>query len=564
MAGDELFRTAFDGAAVGMAVLDEDGRIEQSNGALTSMVGESAGALNGRSLRDVTHPDDTSRDARVWDRLSRGISEHIHSQRRLLHNDGDVVWVRATFSRVPGDPMRVIMQVEDVSEARHTQALLEHRAHHDHLTGLPNRALLLDQLSTLLDTPEPRVACLFLDLDHFTVVNDSQGHDVGDRLLEEVARRIQAATRGHDTIARLGGDEFVIVAPGIGTLAEASTLAESISEGLRWPMIVGGHEIAPSASIGIALAAPDSTPQSLVRDADVAMSHAKRSGRNQAQAFSENMRHHAQMRLSVETELRVALREGQLEVHFQPIVELATAEVRAYEALVRWRHPHRGLLMPDDFLDICEEANLVVPMGEVVLRDACAFIARRPDFDGRVLVNISTQQIGGNGLVDAVADALNESGIRPGQLALEITESGMLLATHATRTELEQLAAMGIDLLLDDFGTGYSALSSVLRSPVTGMKLAREFTLRLGDDATGDRISTAISSLVASLGMVGIIEGVETEAQRRVAISHGWTLAQGFLFDHARPDHQIPLAPGVIAVPGDVHDSPAEASSPVR
>lgn len=548
MTDDALFRTAFEGAAVGMAVVDAGGRIERSNVALDAMVGLRPGGLEGKALADITHPDDAGRDTRVWDRLSRGVSSHIHSQRRLVHANGDVVWARATFSRVPGEPMRVLVQVEDVSEARRTQALLEHRAHHDHLTGLPNRALLLDQLALILDTPNPRVTCFFLDLDHFTVINDSLGHEVGDRMLEEVARRLQSVGRTGDTIARLGGDEFVMVTPGIGTFDEAREFADEIRETLRWPIAVGGHDVTPSVSIGFALADDDSTPQSLVRDADVAMSHAKRGGRDQALAFSAGMRHHAQMRLSVETELRTALREGQLEVHFQPIVNLVTLEVRAYEALVRWRHPQRGLLMPDEFLDICEEANLVVPLGEVVLHEACAFIAGRPDFTGRVLVNVSTQQIGGNGLVDIVSEAIAAADIRAQQLALEITESGMLLATHATRTELEELSAMGVDLFLDDFGTGYSALSSVLRSPVRGLKLARDFTMRLGDNSTGDRISVAVSSLISSLGMVGIIEGVETEAQRQSAIDHGWELGQGFLFDHPRPATDIAVAASPIVV----------------
>ncbi|WP_062079037.1 putative bifunctional diguanylate cyclase/phosphodiesterase [Demequina globuliformis] len=563
MAGDELFRAAYASAAIGMAVLDADARIHESNSALEALLGYDSGALEKVALASITHPDDATRDGRVWERLQRGVS-HLQAQRRLVHVSGDVVWARVTFSRVDGGPMRVLAQVEDVTETRRAQALLEHRALHDTLTGLPNRALVVDRLDVVLEAPEPQVACLFLDLDDFTVVNDSLGHEAGDRLLTEAARRLRATVRSQDTVARLGGDEFVIVAPGLTSLAEAEGLADDVRAALRVPFSVGGHEVEPTACVGVALGGPDMSAQALIRDADVAMSHAKRAGRDHAQSFSEGMRHHAQMRLSVESELRAALREGQLEVHFQPIVELATGEVRAYEALVRWRHPHRGLLLPHEFLDICEEANLVVPLGEVVLRDACQFIAERPAFPGRVLVNISTQHIGGAGLVDTVREALAEAGVAPSRLALEITESGMLISTSSTRTELEQLTDMGVDLLLDDFGTGYSALSSVLRSPVTGIKLAREFTLRLGDGSTGDRISTAISSLVASLGMVGIIEGVETETQRRTAIAHGWQLAQGFLFDHPRPASDIPDAPASAPLASPSPTPQRVASVPLR
>ncbi|GMA34224.1 hypothetical protein GCM10025876_04280 [Demequina litorisediminis] len=240
----------------------------------------------------------------------------------------------------------------------------------------------------------------------------------------------------------------------------------------------------------------------------------------------------------------MALREGHLEVHYQPVVDMATRRPIAYEALVRWRHPERGLLLPAEFIEVCEEANLVIPLGEFVLHEACRFIAARPGFTGKVLVNVSTRQIGPADLSGVVTRAIEAHGIDPARLALEITESGMLVATQTAVADLRGLTDMGIALLLDDFGTGYSALSSVLRSPVSGLKLAREFTLRLGDKSTGDRISTAVASLVDSLEMDGIIEGVETEAQYRQALAHGWRLAQGYLFGHPQPEHLIPGARG--------------------
>ncbi|MDE0572839.1 EAL domain-containing protein [Demequina sp. B12] len=537
---DELFRTAFAGGALGMAVLDASACLLEVNPTLATWLGHTPQDMAGLMLSHITHPDDLGRDQRLLDRLKRGIAGHIHTQRRLVTRSGEVVWTRTTFSRVPGEPMRIVAQVEDLTEARRAQELLEHRTLHDHLTGLPNRALLLDRATVILDHPAPRAACIFLDIDDFTLVNESWGHEAGDRLLLEISRRLQMASRPGDTVARLGGDEFVVLAPGIDSADAVADYATYLQEAVNRPVAIDGHEVTPSASAGLTLAVPGMSAEALIRDADVAMSSAKRSGRNSAEMFSEDMRRDARMRLSVESELRAALREGQLQVHYQPIVELTTGEIRAYEALVRWLHPQRGLLMPEDFLGVCEEANLVVPLGEVVLRDACRFLADRPGFDGRVLVNVSAQQIGGAGLVEAVRDAITDAGIHSSRLALEITETGMLLATQATRTELDALTELGVELLIDDFGTGYSALSSVLRSPVSGMKLAREFTLRLGDESTGDRISIAISSLVASLKMTGIIEGIETEEQRRLAIAHGWKLAQGYLFAHPKPAAQIP------------------------
>jgi len=271
------------------------------------------------------------------------------------------------------------------------------------------------------------------------------------------------------------------------------------------------------------------------------MSAAKRGGRARVEIFNETMRETALTKLSIESELRVAIREDELVVHYQPIIDLETQETVAFEALVRWQHPLRGLLLPDEFIPISEEANLVVPLGTVVLHEACKFLASRPHFAGQVFVNVSTRQIGIADLAQVVRTALETTGASPYQLALEITESGMLLATASARADLKALTELGVDLILDDFGTGYSALQSVLQNPVSGLKLARDFTLRLGDRGTGDRISTAMAAMTRSLNMYGVIEGIETEAQFAIARRHGWQLGQGFLFGRAAPASEIML-----------------------
>jgi predicted signal transduction protein with EAL and GGDEF domain len=311
------------------------------------------------------------------------------------------------------------------------------------------------------------------------------------------------------------------------------------------------------------MASPGLSAESLVRNADSAMCVAKQGGRGRVEIFNETMGETALTKLSIESELRVAIREGELVVYYQPVVDLETQETVAFEALVRWQHPVRGLLLPDEFIPISEDANLVIPLGSVVLHEACRFLAARPHFTGRVFVNVSTRQIGAADLAQVVRSALETTGASPHQLGLEITESGMLLATASARADLKALTDLGVDLILDDFGTGYSALSSVLQNPVSGLKLAREFTLRLGDRGTGDRISTAVAALTRSLNMYGVIEGIETEAQFAIARRHGWQLAQGFLFGHAVPASEIALGLPVEPVSAPAADD-ADAQPPVE
>ena len=541
---DAMFRQTFRTSPIGMAVVDGDGRIEEANERFASILGYIPADLAGRVAQALVHPDDAGRDAELREQLAAGALPYFQLQTRALHRSGDTVWTRSTVTRVDsGDEGAVyLLQMEDVSEVRRAKDLLERRAQFDHLTGLPHRSLLLDRTQRALDSHEgadATVACIFLDLDHFKLVNDSLGHHAGDRMLIELARRLRESVRPVDTVARLGGDEFVVIGENIAGQKAAEGLLAVVTAALQAPLDIDGHRFVPTISAGLALAEPGITAETLVRNADLAMSHAKNAGRNRVEVFREELRDSALVRLSVETELRAAIREGELVVHYQPVVDLASRETVAFEALVRWRHPQRGLLLPQEFIEICEDSNLVIPLGAFVIHEACRFIAANPAFHGKVLVNVSTRQIGGADLTRVVRGALEDTGVDPSRLGLEITESGMLLATQSAASDLSALAGMGVDLILDDFGTGYSALSSVLQNPVSGLKLAREFTLRLGDRSTGDRISTAIATLTDSLHMYGIIEGVETEAQYRQAREHGWLLGQGFLFGHPLPAEQI-------------------------
>ena len=546
-ARDDLFSLTFRDSPIGMAILDTAGRYVEVNEAFARVLGRPTAALEGRHFAEYTHPDDLPRDVELMDRLAAGDMPFYQVHKRLLHRDGDTVWARVTVSAVTtGDDAEhhFVSQIEDITEIRRARNLLERRALYDHLTGLANRTLLMERLERGLEVHEPRaatVACIFLDLDHFKVINDSLGHDAGDELLVEISRRIQGAVRSADTVARLGGDEFVIIVEDVMGIEAATAVMHGIAAAVRQPFHIDSHELAPTVSAGLAMAVPGITAESLVRNADMAMYAAKQGGRARMEVFDETMREMALSKLSIESELRTAIREGELVVHYQPVVDLETRETVAFEALVRWEHPLRGLLLPDEFIPISEDANLVIPLGSVVLHEACAFLAARPHFTGRVFVNVSTRQIGTADLTRVVRSALNSTGASPHQLGLEITESGMLLATTSARADLKALTELGVELILDDFGTGYSALSSVLQNPVSGLKLAREFTLRLGDRGTGDRISTAMATLTRSLNMFGVIEGIETEAQFAVARRHGWQLAQGFLFGHAVPASEISI-----------------------
>lgn len=549
---DAMFRQTFRTSPIGMAIVDSDGRIEEANEQFAAILGYEPAHLAGRIARTLAHPDDVGRDMELGEQLATGELPYFQLQSRAVHRSGDTVWTRSTVTRVDAgdDSARYLLQMEDVSEVRRAKDLLERRAQFDHLTGLPNRSLLLDRAQRALERHEgsdATVVCIFLDLDHFKLVNDSLGHHAGDRMLIELARRLRESVRPMDTVSRLGGDEFVVIGENIAGRQAAEGLLAVVTAALQAPLEIDGHRFVPTISAGLALPQPGMTAETLVRNADLAMSHAKSAGRNRVEVFREDLRDSALVRMSIETELRAAIQEGELVVHYQPVVDLASRETVAFEALVRWRHPQRGLLLPQEFIEISEDSNLVIPLGAFVIREACRFIAANPAFCGKVLVNVSTRQIGGADLTRVVRGALEDTGVDPARLGLEITESGMLLATQSAASDLGALAGMGVDLILDDFGTGYSALSSVLQNPVSGLKLAREFTLRLGDRSTGDRISTAIAALTDSLHMYGVIEGVETEAQYRQARAHGWLLGQGFLFGHPLPADEITFTSAGVA-----------------
>lgn len=426
---------------------------------------------------------------------------------------------------------------EDATERRQADAQIAYLARHDALTDLPNRLLFREQLKQALAyVRRSRIlALLFLDLDQFKGVNDTLGHPLGDALLLAVAQRLRERVRDSDIVARLGGDEFAIVQIGLEQATEASDFAERLISLLETPFIIEGHQIIIGASIGVAIAPQDGTdPDTLLKNADIALYRAKQDGRGVCRMYQTDMDAAMQVRRELELDLRLAQRAGQLELHFQPLVDLRARAVGGFEALLRWRHPERGLVSPAAFIPLAEEIGVIVPMGEWVLRLACAIAMTWPGAL-KVAVNLSPMQFKSRNLVTAVAGALRDSGLAPARLELEITETAMLQDTDTTLATLHALRALGVSIALDDFGTGYSSLSYLRRFPFDRIKIDQSFVRELGGPRDCSAIVRAVVQLSRELGMATTAEGVETLEQLHMLAAVGCTDVQGYLFSRPVP-----------------------------
>ena len=419
------------------------------------------------------------------------------------------------------------------AQAEENKERLAYQAFHDPLTGLANRALLMDRLEHARARTRRRkdlLAVLFMDLDEFKVINDSLGHVVGDALLVEVAERLSSCVRPQDTLARLGGDEFVALLEDLGGEDDAVRVADRILKELRVPFTVDGNTLHTSVSVGIAF--DSNSGEDLLRAADTAMYRAKARGKGRHEVFEPDMHHRAVRRLRLENDLRAALDVGGLAVYYQPKIDLRTGEVAAVEALLRWRHPEGGLLFPRDFLPLAEQTGLIVPIGKWVLRDACRRVQRwqeqrRGTASLLTCVNLSVKQLG---QVDFVAEILEETGLAPADLMLEITEDTVMENAQYAIGALDDLKRMGVKLAIDDFGTGHSSLSYLKRLPVDYLKIDRSFVERLDDDAKEAEIVSSTIALARALNLKSIAEGVETTAQLERLKGMGCDLAQGNLF----------------------------------
>jgi diguanylate cyclase (GGDEF)-like protein/PAS domain S-box-containing protein len=536
-AAEDLVRIVLASASVGIALADMAGAFRVVNASLCNLLGYDESWFLAHLIDDIVHPDDVGDVVRRRARAFAGTSDTGAVQLRFVRADGATVWVRRVAVLIPGghdQPDLLMVQVEDITAEHEAHEALAYQAFHDPLTGLHNRAWILDILQVDLPAAkrgDTRLGALFVDLDNFKVVNDSLGHAAGDEVLTLVADRIVAALRPGDRVGRIGGDEFVILVQDVRTVLDLERCAERVSASIAADLQVQGHRIVPTASIGIAVSTPTSTPESLLRESDSALFRAKDGGRARWQFFDSAMHAQAVARFTLEDQLRDAIARGEFVVHYQPIVVLADAHVVGHEALVRWNHPTRGLLNPKEFLDVAEDTGLITAIGAQVLDQVCAILAKRPDLPGPISVNVSAVQLAAPDWLRGVQETLTRHGVNPARIVIEVTETAVLSLVDSARHALASLRRLGVGIHVDDFGTGYSSISVLRDLPVTGVKLDLRFVRDLTTvDSQANALAQGLSGLVTGMHLTGIAEGVETQLQANILHEQGWECGQGYYF----------------------------------
>ncbi|HEX2233589.1 MAG TPA: EAL domain-containing protein [Thermoleophilaceae bacterium] len=533
---EQRFRTLAASSPVGIFQLDSQARCVYANARFRDILRVSGSLEPG--WRAAIHPEDRAAVEAAWVSVARGQKADVFRFR--IGNGAKQRWGESRAAALRNDHGAIVGcvgTVEDVTERERIEAQLTHQALHDPVTGLPNRTLFLDRVSMALARVRRSggtVAVLFMDLDRFKMINDSLGHEAGDRVLTTIAGRLDQSLRGTDSVGRLGGDEFAVVCE-VKHADEASLVAERIATAIEAPIMLESGQMVVSASIGIALGEQDSTPTDLLENADAAMYRAKERGKARVEVYDESMRALTLRRLHVENALRAAIEKEQLEVFYQAEVDLDNGDITGAEALVRWRDPARGLVSPGEFIPVAEETGLIVPLGAWVLREACREAADLRTFGWpiKISVNLSTRQLAHPGLVRLVADTLEEMNLEPSSLCLEITETVLMQDADRAVVLLEELKALGVTLSLDDFGTGYSSLSYLRRFPVDVVKVDRSFVDGLVDRPGDASIVAAVRDVTRSLGLGVVAEGIETPEQLERLRALGYERGQGFLF--ARP-----------------------------
>lgn len=536
-ASASLYRTVVSSLSEGLVVLASDGRPLTWNQAALALLQISEDQLRGLDpdltlslLGDDGTPlpiqDIPSAAAVLADRPD--LTDTVVGYRRP---GGPQRWLSCTTRALPDGS--VVASFQDVTAEKDAAARLSHLARYDQLTGLPNRALGLERLASAvarIRRGSPQLAVLFIDLDDFKRVNDTLGHAAGDELLVTVADRLRRAVRPGDTVSRFGGDEFVLIAESINGVLGAEALADRVCAATRPPVQLGHHSVSVTASIGIALAAPGDTPDTLLAQADAALYRAKSSGRSCHALFDASMRARALRRLELEDDLRRAIDLRALHVVYQPYVAIATRRVAGFEALVRWDHPELGALEPAEFVALAEDTGMITALGAVVLEEALDAVTawHEQGVDVPVGVNVSGRQMDDPRLVDSVVSAVTSRGIDPAWLLLEITESALTEPTPRAVEALDRLRQAGIRLALDDFGTGSSSLAALRSLPVDTVKLDRRFLAGIDTDPAARAVVAAVVQLVRALGLTAVAEGVESASQLEVLAELGCALAQGY------------------------------------
>ncbi|AVO47133.1 bifunctional diguanylate cyclase/phosphodiesterase [Phreatobacter cathodiphilus] len=503
---------------------------------------DSSWAAFDASWYDNLHPDDAPVVRATWQEAQRS-SDHYDVEYRVRLADGTWHWVRSRGAKVEADDgsgEEWIGVIEDVHARREAQTRLAYLAHHDAMTGLGNRLFFQERLRAVCDDPAlcRQVAVLCIDLDRFKWVNDTLGHAVGDAVLVAVTARLKACVQPGDVLARIGGDEFAVIQVAGPQPEAVSSLAQAIICALAAPMAVADHAVELTVSVGIAL--PDAEgPDAVLRNADIALDRAKHDGRGRFAFFEQAMDASMQLRLRMERDLRAAVDQGQFLLHYQPIVSVATGALAGFEALVRWRHPERGMVPPGDFIGLAEEIGLIAPLGRWVLERACADAALWPR-PVKVAVNVSPRQLADSTFPDLVAATLKSTGLAPSRLELEITESALMHNVEAAKNALLRLKLTGCSIAMDDFGTGYSSLGYLRTFPFDKVKIDRSFVKHLAGTKESSAIIRAVTGMCDSLGIISTAEGVENQEQLAYLREERCIEAQGYLFGRPVPMDELP------------------------
>lgn len=540
---EEQFRLTFESAPIGMAITTLDGKFKRVNQSLCEALDYTKSELLQLSFADISHPEDLDFHLSLEKKLAHGEESDFQIEKRYISKNGrpvdalvKVVMVRDSN----GKPLHFNNQIVDITDRKKMERQLLHDALHDALTGLPNRALFMDRLEQELKRtktqPNYLFAVLFLDLDRFKVVNDSMGHLVGDKLLVEIARRLENCVRPTDTVARLGGDEFTILLENISDVEIATKVAEKIYQSLTIPFSLENYELFTTASIGIALSSQGyDKPEDILRDADLTMYSAKERGKARYEVFDRSMHTRAIERLHLENDLRRGIEKEEFAVYYQPITSLSTGRISGFEALARWHHPERSFISPGEFIPIAEETGLIIPLGNWLLEEACRQLRtwqiQYPEHPPiKISVNLSGKQLREANLIEQIDRILAKTQLSPLSLKLEITESILMENLEAVTQTLLKLRARKIQLSIDDFGTGYSSLSYLHRFPVDTLKIDRSFVNEIRSGKENSAIVKAIVTLAHMLNMDVIAEGIETTAQldqlKLLKCEHG----QGYFF----------------------------------
>jgi diguanylate cyclase (GGDEF)-like protein/PAS domain S-box-containing protein len=567
---DARMRALIDSSLDLMMIVDSAGGVRYHSPGIAQMLGFQSEVQLGTPVTHLLHPDDASLIEESLRRIRNGGSTRP-VECRWRHADGTVRWLETAFNNLLRDPKvnGVVLNSRDITERQKLSEGLRKRAFHDPLTGLANRARFEDQLAHASGNAETSV--LFIDLDNFKTVNDSLGHAAGDQFLSEVARRLGSCVRVGDMVARMGGDEFAVLVSGVDSKMRAPRIAERILRELAEPIEVHRRAITPSASIGIACGDDVQNAQEILRDADLALYEAKRSGKGRAQLYRPVMHAAALEQLELETDMRLALERGEFELYYQPLFGLSDGELIGYEALMRWQHPARGLLGPGTFIQLAEETGLIVPLTRWALSAACGQVAiwnSNGSAPLEVSVNLSLVNLEDYEIIQDVSAALKAAGIRPEHLVLEITESTVMREHDMGKEILHALKKLGVRLALDDFGTGYSSLSRLSELPFDSLKIPRPFIERITDDEQDFALTQGIVDLGHHLDLTIVAEGIETARQLGSVRAIGCELGQGYLL--AKPAPAATIEPeqdrvaGRTVAPEATTDQPTPALKLVR